>query len=54
MRVKTIRLRCKRCGHTWRPRGAIVVVCPTCKSAYFNIRRKGAANESQRGAAHVR
>ena len=39
MRVKTLRLRCRRCEHTWRPRGSRVLVCPACKSAYFAIPR---------------
>ncbi len=30
-------LECKRCGHKWYPRKQIVLVCPHCKSPYWNL-----------------
>lgn len=32
--------RCKRCGWPWTPRIEKPVMCPKCKSAYWNIERK--------------
>ena len=33
--------RCERCIHEWIPRKKVVpIICPFCKSAYFNIPRK--------------
>ena len=33
---------CKRCNHKWANRKAQEpVICPRCKSAYWNIERKG-------------
>ena len=31
-------LECKRCGHHWIPqsKGTIPVICPYCKSSYWN------------------
>lgn len=29
-------LECKRCGWTWFPRKKEVIICPKCKSAYWN------------------
>ncbi len=34
---------CERCGHEWVPIGKIKrepIVCPKCKSPYWNIKRK--------------
>ena len=33
------KLRCFRCGNTWRPRRDTVKVCPLCKSRLWNIPR---------------
>jgi len=29
-------LECKRCGWKWAPRKKEVIICPKCKSAYWN------------------
>lgn len=31
---------CIRCGHTWIPRKKVIIICPRCKSPYFNIPKK--------------
>ena len=39
----SLELKCKRCGHKWRPRqNKLPKVCPNpkCKSPYWNIPRK--------------
>jgi Zn finger protein HypA/HybF involved in hydrogenase expression len=38
--------RCERCEHEWIPRDKDQEpkVCPHCKSPYWNVPRKGAAN----------
>jgi len=36
---------CKRCGWTWVPRVEVQVVCPRCKSPYWN-RGKGTEGNS--------
>ena len=33
------RLNCLRCKHEWLPRQELVVICPKCKSPYWNIPR---------------
>lgn len=37
--------RCERCGHVWvaredREKGDLPIICPKCKSAYWNKPRK--------------
>ena len=35
--------RCERCGHEWIPRTKVKVdpiICPKCKSPYWNIPKK--------------
>ena len=37
--------RCDRCSHTWQKRGkGEPIVCPNCKSPYWNIPKKKALN----------
>jgi predicted Zn-ribbon and HTH transcriptional regulator len=36
MEVLIPQLKCKRCGHVWKPRVTRVVQCPACKSARWN------------------
>ncbi len=31
-RVELVTLFCRRCGHRWTPRSAVVSMCPKCKS----------------------
>jgi len=41
MKIKhIIEVSCKRCGHVWIPRQREVVICPKCKSPYWNRERK--------------
>ena len=45
-KVKVDAYQCERCGHVWLPREATKrehrdpVICPKCKSAYWDIPRK--------------
>ncbi len=34
---------CKRCGHSWYPKGPEVRICPHCKSAYWDKPRRNIA-----------
>jgi len=36
-------VKCKRCGHSWKPRKPIseIVICPKCRSPYWNKPRRG-------------
>jgi len=36
MKVKIIKLKCKRCGHEWIPRKEKVIICAGCHSPYWN------------------
>jgi Zn finger protein HypA/HybF involved in hydrogenase expression len=36
MKIKLHELECKRCGHKWNPRKKEVIICPKCKSPYWN------------------
>jgi len=41
MKVKIkYQLKCKRCGHEWNPRKPEVIICPRCKSAYWNKEKR--------------
>jgi len=40
MKVKLTKLKCERCGHEWIPRTEEVIVCPKCKSPYWNKEKK--------------
>ena len=40
MKIKIMKLECKRCGHQWTPRKAEVTICPKCNSAYWNREKK--------------
>ncbi len=41
MRVKVSpKLKCLKCGHSWRPRIKEVRVCPRCKNAYWDVPKK--------------
>jgi Zn finger protein HypA/HybF involved in hydrogenase expression len=31
-------LTCLRCGHKWHPRGLKIIVCPKCKSPYWDVK----------------
>lgn len=33
-------LKCLRCGHTWTPRKPVSMVCPKCKTPYWNTPRQ--------------
>ena len=34
-------IKCKRCGHEWVPRQVDVRICPKCKSALWDVPKKG-------------
>lgn len=36
MKVKIIKLNCKRCKHFWVPTKEEILICPKCKSPYWN------------------
>jgi uncharacterized OB-fold protein len=36
-KVRISTLTCKRCGHTWVPRQAVVTLCARCKSTLWNV-----------------
>jgi len=38
--IKIPKLKCKRCGYKWIPRKEEVIVCPRCKSPYWNVERR--------------
>ena len=40
-------LDCKRCGHIWTPRVALVRICPRCKSLRWQTARD--PNQRKRG-----
>lgn len=41
MRIGVIKLECQRCKHKWTPRKEEVVICPKCKSPYWNRKKRG-------------
>ena len=40
MKIIVTKLKCKRCEHEWVARKPVVIVCPACKSPYWNKERK--------------
>lgn len=47
MTNKIVTLGCKRCGHSWIPRKVETVVCPACKSPYWNTPKQSTATQQQ-------
>ena len=41
-------LRCRRCGHTWVPRIAVVQLCARCKSPYRQTARTKPTRRKER------
>ena len=39
MNIEDFRKICKRCGHSWIPRKNKVIICPKCKSPYWDRER---------------
>jgi predicted Zn-ribbon and HTH transcriptional regulator len=40
MKTNVKKLKCLRCGWSWYPRIPDVIICPRCKSPYWNRPRK--------------
>ena len=40
-KITKYKLKCQRCGGEWIPRKDDVRQCPKCKSAYWDLPRKG-------------
>ena len=38
--ISQFQVECKRCGHKWIPRKSEVMLCPKCKTPYWNIPKK--------------
>jgi predicted Zn-ribbon and HTH transcriptional regulator len=38
--VKMLECACERCGHSWTSRIKEPILCPKCKSAYWDIPKK--------------
>lgn len=39
--------KCKRCDHTWIPRTENPILCPFCKSKYWNDERNDERNDEK-------
>lgn len=37
MKIKVTKLKCKRCGWEWIPRGEDIRMCPKCKSVRWDM-----------------
>ena len=51
----TIRgFKCERCGHEWIPRNKeeVPIICPKCKSPYWNKPKKSKKNEKEAKSNH--
>lgn len=33
-------LKCGQCGHRWNPRQEEVRICPHCKTAYWDVKKR--------------
>ncbi|HEY1198589.1 MAG TPA: hypothetical protein VGG32_07680 [Thermoplasmata archaeon] len=55
-RVEFSGFKCERCGHLWAPRQALdsgepvtlPKVCPSCKSAWWDVPKKGKAKPARK------
>jgi len=45
MKIKIIKLECKRCGHIWVPKKEEIRICPRCKSPYWDRKKQNANNK---------
>ena len=36
MKIKLIKLECKKCGHNWTPKKEEIRQCPKCKSVWWD------------------
>ena len=39
MKIEINQLTCQRCNHKWFPRSTEVVICPNCKSPYWDKKK---------------
>jgi Zn finger protein HypA/HybF involved in hydrogenase expression len=39
MKIEINQLTCQRCAHKWFPRSTEVVICPHCKSPYWDKKK---------------
>lgn len=39
MKIEINQLTCQRCAHKWFPRSQEVVICPHCKSPYWDKKK---------------
>ena len=47
-KVKLPKLHCLRCKHDWIPKQETVIICPKCKSPYWNIESKNKEKKSDK------
>lgn len=49
--IKVDACKCARCGHTWLPRDKKKrpIICPKCKSPYWDIPRKRSVSRKKAG-----
>lgn len=36
-KTKMVLTKCKRCGYEWIPKVAVVILCASCRSPYWNV-----------------
>jgi Zn finger protein HypA/HybF involved in hydrogenase expression len=49
MAIDLPKMKCKRCSHEWYPAKPLVpIVCPECKSPYWNIEKKSVVVTKER------
>ncbi len=39
MKIVINQVTCQRCGHKWYPRSPEVIICPHCKSPYWDKKK---------------
>lgn len=48
--IKLLGFKCERCDHEWAPRKeGKPIICPKCKSPYWNVPKKNKLNIKQKG-----
>lgn len=49
IKIQVIAYKCERCKHQWLPRNKETpIICPKCKSPYWNRPRKNGTNTNRK------
>ncbi len=53
MKIEINQVTCQRCGHKWYPRSPEVIICPKCKSPYWDKKKVRTTKIVKKGNKNV-